>query len=132
MVMTPTYQIPFVISEVIPNKQESDRSRMLVEAIALARAGNFLLRSTSKRSFFVVAIYVGAKMNASRYIVMQTGRGNTQHENSHYHNEVVSVDNTDASGYLWERTGVKDFELTTAQQEVDFLRDMYNPSESDH
>lgn len=43
---------------------------MLIQAIALARVGRHLLRSDS--TFFVVAIYVDAKMHASRYILMQT------------------------------------------------------------
>lgn len=45
---------------------------MLIEAIVLARVGHFLLQPTSKKKFFVVAIYVDASMVATRYIVMQT------------------------------------------------------------
>ena len=51
---------------------------MLVQAIAVARAGQYLLKSTSKKRFFVVAIYVNADMVASRYIVMQTNPGNEE------------------------------------------------------
>ena len=80
MVVSPQFEIPFVISEVISDKKE-DRCKMLVEAIALARAGRFLLRSGSKKRFFVVAIYVDAGMVASRYIVMQTEGGNTAQDN---------------------------------------------------
>ena len=81
MVVAPRYEIPFVISEVISDKGEVDRCRMLVEATALARAGRFLLRSGSKKRFFVVAIYVDAGMVASRYIVMQTEGSNTAQDN---------------------------------------------------
>ena len=63
MVISPQYKI--IISEVISDKTEKDRFRMLVEAIALARVGHFLLQSTSKKMFFVVAIYVNAEMVAS-------------------------------------------------------------------
>jgi len=79
MVFSPKFEIPFVISEVVSDKGEADRCRMLVEAIALARAGQFLLQSGSKKRFFVVAIYVDADMVASRYIVMQTEDGNAGH-----------------------------------------------------
>ena len=72
MVLSPEYKIPFIISEVISDKTEKGRFRMLVEEIALARAGHFLLQSTSRRRFFVVAIYVNAEIVAFRYIAMQT------------------------------------------------------------
>ena len=51
---------------------------MLVQAIAVARAGQYLLKSTSEKRFFVVAIYVNADMVASRYIVMQTNPSNEE------------------------------------------------------
>ncbi|KAN0081581.1 hypothetical protein V8E55_009205, partial [Tylopilus felleus] len=75
MVISPQFRIPFIISEVISNKTQNDRWRMLVEAIPLARAGQFLLKPTSKKTFFVVAIYVTANLVASRYIVMPTEDG---------------------------------------------------------
>lgn len=78
MVASPLFSVPFVISEMISESKENkenDRSRMLVEAIALARAGQFLLKSTSEKRFFVVAICLDISLVASRYIVMQTGRG---------------------------------------------------------
>lgn len=71
MVVSSLCGIPFVICEVISDERERDRSRMLVQAIALARAGQFLLKSTLD-NFFVVALYVDANMVVSRYIVMQT------------------------------------------------------------
>lgn len=78
MVAPRNFGIPSIISEVISQKSESDRHRMLVQAIAVARTGQYLLKSTSKRKFFVVAIYVNAKMVASRYIVMQTNPGDAE------------------------------------------------------
>ena len=65
MVISPQYEISFIISEVISDKTEKDRFRMLVEVIALARVEHSLLQSTSKKMFFVVAIYVNAEMVAS-------------------------------------------------------------------
>lgn len=72
MVFSPQFDIPFVICEVVSDRWQSDRSRMLVQATALARTGRFLLRSSSKKKFFVVALYVDANMVVSRYIVMET------------------------------------------------------------
>ena len=89
MVVSRDFKIPFVISEVIAQKNESDRFRMLVEAIALARTGQYLLKSNSKRKFFVVAIYVDARMVASRYVVMQTSHGDLENKSVSVHNIVV-------------------------------------------
>ena len=78
MIISSLHQIPFVICEVISDPYQSDRFRMLVQAAALARTGQLLLRSTSRKKFFVVAIYVDAKMIVSRYIVMKTESGDSE------------------------------------------------------
>ena len=78
MVASRNVAIPFIISQVMSQTSESDRYRMLVQAIAVARAGQYLLKSTSEKRFFVVAIYVNADMVASRYIVVQTNPGNEE------------------------------------------------------
>ena len=75
MVFSSQFDIPFVICEVISDRWQGDRSRMLIEATALARVGQCLLRPTSQKKFFVVAIYVDGNMVVSRYIVMQTEGG---------------------------------------------------------
>lgn len=75
MVFSRQFQLPFVICEVISDKYEMDRNRMLVQATALARVGQFFLRSDSQQTFFLVAIYLDANMVASRYIVMETEGG---------------------------------------------------------
>jgi hypothetical protein len=72
MVFSSQFDIPFVICEVVSDSWQSDRSRMLVQATALARTGQFILRSSSKKKFSVVALYVDDNMVVSRYIVMQT------------------------------------------------------------
>ncbi|KAG6374813.1 hypothetical protein JVT61DRAFT_4197 [Boletus reticuloceps] len=108
MVVSARFEIPFVICEVISDKWQSDRYRMLVHATALARAGQFLLRSTSRQKFFLVAIYLDADMVASRYIVMESEGGSDECER-----RPVSIHQ-------------KDFDLRRTNDQVDFLRDMYN------
>jgi len=71
-VVHPEYLCPLVISETISDENESDRWRMLIEAIAAARAGHFLMKSDAEEHFFVVAIYLRRSLEAERYIVMQT------------------------------------------------------------
>jgi hypothetical protein len=124
MVVSPQFQIPFVICEVISDKHERDRSRMLVQAVALARTGQFLLRPASTKKFFVVAIYVDANMVASRYIVMEVGDGDAC-------NDLKPVSDHDCVESITEK-GVqvsihkKDFDLRKDDKQVDFLREMYN------
>ncbi|KAG6380507.1 hypothetical protein JVT61DRAFT_8667 [Boletus reticuloceps] len=108
MVVSSQCGIPFVICEVISDKRESDRSRMLVQAIALARTGQHLLRSSSKKTFFVVALYVDADMVVYQYIVLQTEGDNT------------------ASGHKPVSIHQKKFDLREVDEQVDFLREMYN------
>lgn len=91
MVASPLFSIPFVISQMISENEENDRAQMLVNAIALARVGQFLLKSTSEKRFFVVAIYLDASLVASRYIVMQTGRGNRADTEVIYKRKAVSA-----------------------------------------
>lgn len=98
-----------MISEVISQKNESDRRcRMLVQAIALARAGQFLLQSTSNQNFFVVAVYVNAAMVVSRYIVMQSGRDNSSsnEENDLLRDKTVSIPIFDVRSCSWKCIGV--------------------------
>ncbi|KAI5993417.1 hypothetical protein EDC04DRAFT_1270973 [Pisolithus marmoratus] len=78
MVSSQGHLIPFFVSEVISMKSEDDRFRMLLQAIAAARAGKILLKKTAERKFFVVAVYLNKNMIASRYIVMQTGQDNDE------------------------------------------------------
>ena len=68
----PEYLCPLVVSETFSEENESDRWRMLIEAIAAARAGHFLMKSDAEERFFVVAIYLRRSLEAERYIVMQT------------------------------------------------------------
>jgi hypothetical protein len=71
MVVSPLFQCPLLISEVASQEDGSDRWRMLLEAIAVARAGQFLMKKNEKN--FVIAIYLTAEMIAQRFVVAQTG-----------------------------------------------------------
>ncbi|KAL4062964.1 kinase-like domain-containing protein [Scleroderma citrinum] len=98
------YLCPLVISETISQKKESDRWRMLLQAIAAARAGHFLMRRGTEKHFFVVAIYLRATLEAERYIVMQTSAGPS--------NPVSIIQNS--------------FDLKDAKDSTDFLLEMFN------
>jgi len=49
---------PFLVCEVISQKKEEDQYRMLLQAIAVARAGQFLMVDGALKTFFVVAIHL--------------------------------------------------------------------------
>jgi len=70
MVSSRSFLCPFLISEVVSDGDESDRFRMLLEAIAVARAGQYLTR---QGQFFVVAVYLRANLIAERYVVANIG-----------------------------------------------------------
>ncbi|KAN0081576.1 hypothetical protein V8E55_009200 [Tylopilus felleus] len=120
MVISPQFRIPFIISEVISNKKQNDRWRMLVEAIPLARAGQFLLKPTSKKTFFVVAIYVTADLVASRYIVMPTEGGDAKKKGNTEKKDNTKKEVNPVSIHQ------KDFDLKKIDDQIDFLREMYN------
>ncbi|KAI6002621.1 hypothetical protein F5J12DRAFT_840168 [Pisolithus orientalis] len=104
---------PFFVSEVISLKQEDDRFRMLLQAIAAARAGKILLKETAKRKFFVVAVYLNKDLVASRYIVMQTGQDNAEHAEAYRQGNAVSIH-------------CNHFNLTIKSGAIEFVREMYN------
>ncbi|KAF8804871.1 hypothetical protein BYT27DRAFT_6685730 [Phlegmacium glaucopus] len=62
--------LPLIVAEVVSQKNEEDRYRMLLQAIALARLVFQLRRSESTAHPFIVGIYLTASLNAERYIVM--------------------------------------------------------------
>jgi len=45
---------------------------MLLQAIAVARAGQFLMVDGALKPFFVVAIYLCANLTAERYVITNT------------------------------------------------------------
>lgn len=62
---------PLIIAEVISIKNEQDRYRMLLQAIALACLLFELRKPNSGAHPFIVAVYLTATMTAERYIVMK-------------------------------------------------------------
>ncbi|KAL6298582.1 hypothetical protein BKA93DRAFT_47137 [Sparassis latifolia] len=74
-VISRTHFCPFVISDVMSQKHEQDRHRMLLEAIVAARTGSYLLKDRSQSRFFIVAVYLAASLCASRYIVTKADSG---------------------------------------------------------
>ena len=63
--------VPLIISEVVSDEKNSDRWRMLLQAIALVRMGNYLLKEDRSGDFFVIAIYVTNAFVAERYFLYQ-------------------------------------------------------------
>ncbi|KAG1831980.1 hypothetical protein F4604DRAFT_1946265 [Suillus subluteus] len=110
MVLSPLFHFPFVVCEVISQKKEEDRYRMLLQAITVTRVGQFLMDSATK-PFFIVAIYLCANLTAERYVVTHTTP--TEEGEEGQKDRQVSI-------------AKKDFDLTTADGAVTFLREMYN------
>ncbi|KAI6014664.1 hypothetical protein EDC04DRAFT_655849 [Pisolithus marmoratus] len=113
MASSANHLIPFFVSNAISMTNEGDRFRMLLQAIAAARAGNILLKKTSKRNFFVVAVYLDKNMVASRYIIIQTGEGSDEPAEEFRQGNAVSIH-------------CNDFDLTDKIKAIEFLREMYN------
>ncbi|OAX31342.1 hypothetical protein K503DRAFT_95642 [Rhizopogon vinicolor AM-OR11-026] len=57
---------PSLISEIVSQDDEADRYRMLLQAIPIARAGQYLIRYGSPMLFFVVAVYLRANLTTER------------------------------------------------------------------
>jgi len=73
-VISKAFLCPFIIAEIVSQPQGKDRFRMLVEGLAAVRAGQYLLKSNT-RKFFVVAIYLTANLRAERYILTEGDAG---------------------------------------------------------
>ena len=71
MVTSTSSICPFIISEVI-SLDESDRYCMLIQCIAVARGGQYLMKAGEQ--FFVVGIYLRENLIVERFIVAQTGK----------------------------------------------------------
>jgi hypothetical protein len=57
-----------IICEVVSKYDESDRYRMLLQAVVAARVAKYLLKDTSD-TFVVMAIYITKEFAAERYLV---------------------------------------------------------------
>ena len=62
----------FIVGEVISQKNESDRYRMLLQAIVAARVGRYLMQS-DKTPFILMALYLRKDLTVERYLVSQAG-----------------------------------------------------------
>ena len=62
----------FIVGEVISQKDESDRYRMLLQAMVAARVGKHLMKS-DKTPFILMALYLRKDLTVERYLVSQTG-----------------------------------------------------------
>ena len=115
--VTSSFLCPFVISEVVSQRDGSNQSHMLLQSIVLAHAGQYLV--TAGTTFFTVAIYLCGNLTAERYIVSQTGSdAQACHSVCHLffcflHRCQVSI-------------AQKDFDLTDKHAVVTFLHEMYN------
>ncbi|KAF8873428.1 hypothetical protein BD779DRAFT_1477011 [Infundibulicybe gibba] len=99
---------PLIISEVISLKNKSDRTRMLLQAIAMARAGQYLINEGEQ--FFVVAIYLDAGLVAERYMVAQIGSNDKARDR-------IALPLIASYG---------NFDLSIEEKAVPFLREMHN------
>ena len=67
-----TYLCHFIIGEVVSQKDESDRYRMLLQALVAAHVGRFLVKS-DKTPFILMALYLKKDLTVEQYLVSQTG-----------------------------------------------------------
>jgi hypothetical protein len=72
------FALPLIIGEVVSFKDEKDRYRMLLQAVALARLIFALRKSGSTEQPFIVAVYLTRSMTADRYIVMKLHSGSDE------------------------------------------------------
>ena len=63
-----THLCHFIIGEVVSLKDETDRYRMLLQAIVAARVGRYLM-TDSKQPFIVMALYLKGNLTVERYLV---------------------------------------------------------------
>jgi hypothetical protein len=70
-----TPYVPIVINETISPKSESDRCRMLLQAVVSVRVGNFL---RTHRNLVILCFYLNTNFEAERYVVYQSSPDNTR------------------------------------------------------
>ena len=69
---TSKFAFPLILGEIVSDpRQGKDRFRMLLQAVALARAIFALRKAGSAQYPFIVAVYLTQNMTAERYIVMK-------------------------------------------------------------
>jgi hypothetical protein len=127
MVSSPLFYFLFLVCEVISQKNEEDRYRMLLQAITVAQAGQFLMDSATK-PFFVVTIYLCANLTAERYVVTHTTPTEEGEEGQKMCHDILSSHFFCSWNSQDRQVSIakKNFDLTTADGAVTFLREMYN------
>jgi hypothetical protein len=69
-----TPYVPIVINETVSLQNESDRCRMLLQAMVYARVGNYL---RTHRNLVILCFYLNANFEAERYLVYQDSTDNS-------------------------------------------------------
>ena len=69
-----TPYVPIIINKTVSPLDESDRCRMLLQAMVYVRVGNHLRTS---RDLVVLCFYLNANFEAERYLVYQSSTDNT-------------------------------------------------------
>jgi hypothetical protein len=69
---------PHLLLEVNSQSNESDRFRMLLQASCIARIGNWLRTSTSRKPITIMAIYIDKYFKANQYLLYQPDVGSTE------------------------------------------------------
>lgn len=69
-----TPYVPIVINETVLPKNESDRCRMLLQAMVYVRVGNYLRTS---HNLVILCFYLNTNFEAERYLVYQVSTDET-------------------------------------------------------
>jgi hypothetical protein len=69
-----TRYVPIIINETVSPTDESDRCRMLLQAMVYVRVGNYLRTS---RNLVILCFYLNSKFEAERYLVYQAFTDNS-------------------------------------------------------
>jgi hypothetical protein len=69
-----TPYVPIIINETVSPTNESDRCRMLLQAMVYVRVGNHLRTS---RNLVILCFYLNTDFEAERYLVYQASTDNT-------------------------------------------------------
>jgi hypothetical protein len=115
MVSSRSFLCSFLISEVVSDGDESDRFHMLLEAIVVAQAGQYLTR---QGQFCVVAVYRRANLIAERHVVANIGSRAVCCSVC----RLLFPSSQEGQVFIVQ----KDFNLNTADGAVASLREMYN------
>ena len=69
-----TPYVPIIINETVSPTDESDRCRLLLQAMVYVRVGNFLRTS---RNLVILCFYLNTNFEAERYLVYQASTEDT-------------------------------------------------------